>query len=422
MTAAPVHAEVAWRWRELADILTLQSGHNTTLVMLGAALLGLAGGLVGACALLRKRSLSVDALSHATLPGLALAFLVAHWLGIAPNSALLLSGAAGTGLLAMWCIELIRRSTRLHEDAAIGMALSVFFGAGVVLLSVIQSTGGAQGGLKSFVYGQAASMRADEVAITGAIALLALLATITFQKELALVAFDEAFARVGGWRVSTLDGLLLALITLVTVAGLRSVGAILVVAMLIIPPAAARFWTERASRLLWLSAAIGATCAYVGVAISALVPRAPTGPLIVLSAGAAFLVSLAFAPRRGIIAAAVRRARLSLQVAQDHALRRLLHSETSHTRFRCRWCLFLLLRLRGLVRIEDGSPALSPAGAARATRVERNHRLWTQYLISRADVAPSHVDWSVDQVEHVLSPELIRELEGELAAALGAPA
>ncbi|MCA9293406.1 MAG: metal ABC transporter permease [Phycisphaerales bacterium] len=407
--------------RALLEILTLQGGHNTTVVMLGAALLGLAGGLVGAFALLRKRSLGVDALSHATLPGLALAFLLAHWLGVAPNSALLLAGAAATGLLAMWCVELVHRHTRLSEDTAIGMSLSVFFGAGIVLLSIIQASGGAQGGLKSFVYGQAASMLPNEVGITGAIALLAIIAALAFHKELALVAFDEAFARVGGWRVSLLDGVLLALITMVTVAGLRSVGAILVVAMLIIPAAAARFWTDRVARVLVLSGAMGAVSAYVGVAVSALAPRAPTGPLIVLSAGAVFLVSMALAPRRGVISSALRRMRVRMQVAQDHALRRLLHAESKDLHFRCPRCLFSMLRVRGLVRLENGSPVLTTAGAARATRIERNHRLWTQYLISQAEIAPSHVDWSVDQVEHVLSPELIAELESELAAASPAP-
>lgn len=110
-----------------------------------------------------------------------------------------------------------------------------------------------------------------------------------------------------------------------------------------------------------------------------------------------------------------------MQVAQDHALRRLLHAESKDLHFRCPRCLFSMLRVRGLVRLENGSPVLTTAGAARATRIERNHRLWTQYLISQAEIAPSHVDWSVDQVEHVLSPELIAELESELAAASPAP-
>ncbi len=418
MIALTASAPAAVPWHDIWNILVLRGGHNATIVMIGSGLLGLAAGLVGAFALLRKRSLSADALSHATLPGLAGAFLIAQWAGIAPNGAILLFGAALAGLIAMWCVELMTHHTRLTEDAAIGMSLSVFFGAGIVLLTVIQRHGGAQGGLKGFIYGQAASMMSDEAMLTGGIALGIILVSFLLHKELALVAFDEAFARVGGWRVFFIDAMLLLLVTLVTVAGLRIVGAILIVAMLIIPPAAARLWTDRVSFLLVLSGLIGGLSAYVGVAISATVPHAPTGAVIVLSAGAVFFVSLLAAPRRGLLAITLHHISLHLKVSQDHALRRLLLAEhETVSQYKCVWWLFSMLRLRRLVRVHKGTPTLTPSGAARATRVARNHKLWTQYLISRAEIAPSHVDWSVDQVEHVLSPELIAELEYELARA-----
>lgn len=415
------------------DTLTFQAGYNTNLVILGAALLGLAAGVIGVFALLRKRSLTTDALSHATLPGIVIAFLVAGAIGSDGRSLpLLLFGAAATGVLGVLTIQLILRHTRLHEDAAIGIVLSVYFGAGVVGLSYVQANApSGAAGLGHFIYGQAAAMNPSDVALMGTIAAAALICSLLFLKEFALVCFNDAFARVDGWPVTRIDVLMMALVVTVTVAGLQAVGLILVVAMLIIPPVAARFWTERLGALVLIAALIGALSGYLGATLSALLPRQPAGAVIVLTAGFFFVFSLLAAPSRGLVAATLRRLRLRLRIAGDHLLE-LAHDERTGvlpmpllltlSRLRgwsplFRGAVLLSLRHQRLIarRTAAGIPIL-PRGATRGARVSRNHALWEHYLVTHADVAPSHVDWSVDLVEHILSPELIARLEADLAA------
>lgn len=431
-------ADVSTAWPSLEDtlrVLTLRAGFNTNTVVAGATLLGLAAGVVGVFALLRKRSLVTDALSHATLPGIALAFLAATALGYTGRSLpVLLTGAAVTGVAAIACIQLILKHTRLREDAAIGIVLSVSFGAGVVGLSYIQSNAAANAaGLSKFIYGQTAAMSVADATFMGVIAAAAIAAALLLHKEFALVCFNDAFAKVGGWPVAAIDLAMMALVVLVTVAGLQAVGLILVVALLIIPAVAARFWTERLSRLLVLAGALGALSGYLGATASALLPRQPAGAVIVLTAGTIFTISMLLAPRRGVIANTARHARLRLRIAGEHLLEAAhdhardhphtphLDRATRHSIARQRgWhpaalaAITALLVARKRLATTRRGLTLTPRGAADGARVRRNHDLWTAYLIKHADVAPNHVDWSVDQVEHVLSTELIAQLEDEL--------
>ncbi|MDX2133081.1 MAG: iron chelate uptake ABC transporter family permease subunit [Planctomycetota bacterium] len=420
------------------DTLLLRAGFNTNTVIIGTTLLGLAAGVVGVFALLRKRSLTTDALSHATLPGITLAFLIVSAFGGEGRSLpVLLLGATATGVLGVVCIQAMLRHTRLREDAAIGVVLSVFFGAGVVGLSYIQknaSSGAA--GLNTFIYGQTAAMRVSDAWLMGGLAIGAVAASAALLKEFTLVCFDDAFAKVGGWPVSLIDLLMMALVVLVTVAGLQAVGLILVVAMLIIPAVSARFWTQRLWLLVVLAGVIGATSGYLGSVLSALLPRKPAGAVIVLTSGVIFGVSLMGAPARGFVASAVRRVRTRLGIATDHLL------EVAHDRRDGRgaglsardvagvgaergwpaWfgrAVLWTLRARGLATTDEGGLRLTDAGRSRGARVSRNHRLWAQYLISHADVAPSHVDWSADQVEHVLPDEVVEALEAQLAEGAG---
>ncbi len=419
---------------EVLETLTLRAGFNTNTVIIGTTLLGIAAGVIGVFALLRKRSLVTDALSHATLPGIGLAFLAASALGVQGRALpVLLAGAAVTGVLGVLAIQGLLRYTRLREDAAIGIVLSVFFGAGVVVLSYIQANAASgAAGLNKFIYGQTAAMSVRDATLMAAIAGAAILLAVLLLKELALVCFDEGFARVGGWPVGVVDLLMMGLVVLVTVAGLQAVGLILVVSMLIIPPVAARFWTERLWLLVVLAGVIGGASGYLGSVMSALLPRKPAGAVIVLTAGAVFVCSMILAPSRGVLASAVRLTRMRARIASDHLLEACYElslaggamtpgrvAALARKRGWPGWyragVVALLSRRRLVERRADGDLAPTGAGLARGARVSRNHRLWEQYLISYADIAPSHVDWSVDQVEHVLSDELIARLEARLA-------
>lgn len=400
--------------REILDTVTLQSGFNTNAVIVAATLLGIAAGIIGAFALLRKRSLTADALSHATLPGITAAFLIASALGYNARSLpILLLGATISGILGVALIHLILTKTRLREDAAIGIVLSVFFGIGVVLLSVIQSTAtSSAAGLNHFIYGQTAAMLTNDAIIMGTIALIAIAIALLVMKEITIVCFNESFAKVTGINAGFIDALILALIVLVTVSGLQAVGLILIVAMLIIPPAAARFWTDRVRMLVILSAVIGALSGFLGSSVSALLPRKPAGAVIVLCAGSIFALSMLLAPKRGVIAQLVRQVRLRTRIAIDHILESKYEYPEQHAK--AEFALRILLRAMRFTDSLSISSALTQRGLERGRRVHRNHMLWEQYLISCADIAPSHVDWSVDQVEHVLDDQLIQRLEREI--------
>ncbi|TVQ76171.1 MAG: metal ABC transporter permease [Phycisphaeraceae bacterium] len=306
----------------LIQVLTFRSGYNTNLVIAGTALLGFAAGIIGVFAMLRKRSLVADALSHATLPGICMAFLLAAFIGQAGRTLpVLLIGAGFTGVLGVLCIQMILRHGRLREDVAITVVLGAFFGAGVVGLSYIQAHSAAgSAGITRFIYGQAASMQPSDVVIMAWICGISLLACMLLFKEFTIVCFNDSYARTLGWPVERLDLGIMALIVLVTLVGLQTAGLILVVALLILPAASARFWTDRIRSMVLLSGLFGATGCWLGSTLSAVFPRYPTGAVIVLTSGLLFALSMLFAPRRGLIHLLRRRGRLQLHDLQAVAV------------------------------------------------------------------------------------------------------
>ncbi|MCA9310804.1 MAG: metal ABC transporter permease [Phycisphaerales bacterium] len=422
---------------EWLRVMTLQGGYNTNSVIVGAVMLGIAAGAIGVFALLRGRALMGDALSHATLPGVGVAFLAGTWLGWDPRSLpLLLCGAALSGVLGVLAVLFIVRQTRLREDAAIGIVLSVFFGAGaIVMQAIVRMDIGNRGGLQRFIYGQTAAMQGHDALVLSGVALLVLLVSLAFLKEFRLVCFNAEYAASQGWPVIVIDIVMMTFVVLVTVIGLQTVGLILVVALIIIPAAAARFWTDRLFVMLITAAGLGGLSGYLGATVSALYSDLPAGAVIVLAAGAVFIASMFLAPARGVLASAWRHVRVRDLTNRQHLLRHLFEREeiegegTPVTRVRLAreraWRGRGLHRaLRQLARAgtitlgaaPDHAIALTTAGRVEAARVTRNHRLWEEYLVRHADVAPSHVDWSADQVEHVLSEPLVRELEAALRA------
>jgi manganese/zinc/iron transport system permease protein len=354
----------------------------------------------------------------------------------------LLVGAAAAGLCGMVCTVAIRRWTRVKEDAALAIVLSIFFGWGVVMFTVIQKlpTGNAAG-INHFIFGKAASMIASDVRLIGVGSAIILAVALALFKELRLLCFDERFARTQGWPAMRLDMLLMGLVVAVTVIGLQSVGLLLVVAMLIIPAAAARFWSDHLSRLTAIAASIGGASAIIGVVLSALFPRLAAGAVIVLSGTVLFLVSMFFGSRRGVVRRLIAFRRLQLRTEHQHVLRAIfehLEQASEKPSIAVAFSIDDLIPLRSWSRRDvqrqarrlqrDGLLAghelewrLTAAGLRRSEQVVRNHRLWELYLIQYADIAPSHVDRDADQIEHLLEPNLIAELELLLAPSGAVP-
>ncbi|MCC6955016.1 MAG: metal ABC transporter permease, partial [Deltaproteobacteria bacterium] len=293
----------------MVSVMTLSSGANTSVVILGTTTLGIAAGLVGAFSVLRKRALIGDALSHCALPGVAIAFLLGVALGGDGKAfGLLLLGATVSGIAGVLTVQFLTEYTRLPEDASIGAVLSVFFGIGVVLLSVIQSLEtGSSGGLNHFIYGQTAALRIRDAQIILATASCSIILSLLLLKEFRILCFDDVFAQAQGYSARALDIVMMALIVGVTVIGLQSVGLILMVAFLVTPAVAARFWTDRFEIVVLLSGLFGGMSGYFGSVMSALFPQIPAGSVIVLVCGAIFFVSLLLAPKRGLITRAISR-------------------------------------------------------------------------------------------------------------------
>jgi manganese/zinc/iron transport system permease protein len=270
---------------------------QTNLVLIGTALLGITAGLVGTFAYLRRRALAGDVIAHSALPGLCLAFLLTESRSIA----VLLTGALITGVFGAFMTSALRRVSRLREDAILGTVLSIAYGLGIALTRVIQNHYRDEQGadLESFIIGRAATMLAGDVLqiciATGGCSLVVL----AIFKEFKLLSFDESFCRIQGWPATGLDLLLMFLTAVTVIVGLPAVGVVLTAALLIIPAAAARFWTDRLASMMWIAAFIGGVSGATGTLISANVDQMPTGPLVVLTAAAFFVVSWTFAPRRG---------------------------------------------------------------------------------------------------------------------------
>lgn len=388
--------------------LFLSAGYNAALVAIGSALLGFAAGAVGTFLFLRKRALLCDAIAHATLPGVGLAFLLMVLMGGEGRHLMgLLLGAAATAGLGLYLIEWMTRRTRLSEDASIGAILSVFFGAGIVLLTIIQSlTIGRQAGLEDFLLGSTAGMLFQEavlIALGGALAVGVLYA---MRRPMTLVAFDPDYALAAGYRVRSIDFAIMGLAMAVVVIGLKIVGLVLIVALLIIPPVAARFWTERSERVLWLSAGFGAISGYLGVAISASAPALPAGPIIVLVAAALFTLSLLFAPSRGVLAALLRHRSFQRRVHLRQGLLALARNEPIRDRLTLR-----VLRAQTLIR-PDG--VATGAGRAQAAKAVLDEVRWGIARRLYQDTPLSARYDGVTPIEEVFTRDQIAEFDRQL--------
>ncbi len=267
-------------------------------VALGSIFLGIVSGTLGTYAVLRKQSLIGDMVSHAALPGICLSFLIIG----SKNTEWLLLGAFLAGWIATIIINIIHTHSKIKYDSALGTVLAVFFGFGLVLLTYIQKIPNAnQAGLENFLFGQVSTILQRDVIFMGIVAVFTILPVILFWKEFKLLSFDHDFAAIIGFSTNKLDLLLTTLMVIAVIAGLQSVGVVLMSAMLIAPAVSARQWTDKLSVMIVLSSIFGAVSGVVGTLISSSIPKMPTGPIIVVVVTIIAFISMLFAPNRGLI-------------------------------------------------------------------------------------------------------------------------
>jgi len=365
----------------MIDLLTgLVTDYTLRTVALGSAALGLVSGALGAFAVLRRQSLLGDAVSHAALPGIVLAYMLTG----ARTPLVLVLGAALAGWAASLVVMLVTRTTRIKIDTALGLVLSTFFGLGLVLLSIVQrSSGAGQAGLDRFLFGQAAALVGDDLVTMTVLGALVLVALMLLWKEFKLLSFDPAFAGAMGLPVRLLDIGLTTLLVIAIVIGLQTVGVVLMSAMIVAPAAAARQWTDHLGRLVALSGFFGAVSGLTGAILSSLVPHLPTGPTIILVVTAVTILSLFLAPRRGLLAARVRKFRQRRQLQAERVLTDLYRLAAQHPEpaeaphavpvlrtmtspSGVRRCLARLSDMGLAVPDPDGRWRLTPAGVDRA--------------------------------------------------------
>lgn len=423
----------------LSRILFLHD-YNTRVVLLGTVVLGITSGLLGVYLLLRRRALIGDAIAHATLPGVALAFLWTASQGQEKSLIVLLTGAAISGALGGATVLALRHMTRIREDAALGIVLSVFFGGGIALSKLVQSDGNASG-LESFIYGKAASMTAEHVQLSVIVGLLVIAVILLLGKELKILCFDTELARSQGWPVLLLDSVLIGMVVAVTIVSLQAIGLILAIALLVIPAASARFWTHSLPAMLAISGTVGAFSCASGTLLSAGFAKLPSGATIVLAACVLFAFSFAFGTQRGVVWRAVRFWQLRREHNFQHLLRAVyelledkgkLPTQPSELRSTEPLALAEVCRLRswsepwarGLAAkmaaadlvVLDGSNhiQLTPRGVLSALVSVRDHRLLEMYLVEQAEANVNEADREADYLEHALLPEHLAELSGVL--------
>lgn len=340
--------------------------YTSRTIVLGTALLGAISGVLGSFAVLRKESLLGDAISHAALPGIAVAFLIT---GI-KSSQILLVGAALSAILGTFLIRKIVKNTHLKSDTALALILSVFFGFGMLLLTFIQKLPDAnQAGLDKFLFGQAATLLASDVILMAAVTGISLVILLLFWKEFKVLTFDSEYAHSIGVPTKTIDSLISFLIVIAIVLGLQTVGVVLMSAILLAPAAAARQWTNNLSYMLLLAGGIGSFSGVFGTAISASQDNLATGPVIVLVASFFVFISLVFSPSRGIVFEKIRhyKNRKELQLIKYlHSLSKSEYEnlESASNKY------FKKLKKKGWLVYDGKSWVLSTEGMEQISKIE----------------------------------------------------
>ena len=398
--------------------------------LIGSILLGINCGLLGGFLVVRRMALVGDALSHAVLPGVTMGFL---W-NMNKDPVAIFIGATVAGLIGAVAVNLIKHTTKLKEDAALGLVLAAFFAAGLVILTMIQQLDTAnKSGLDKYLFGQAAAISARDVTLMSAVTGLSLLAILIFYKEFLVTSFDAGFARATGFPVQVFHYALMLLLAFSVVISLQAVGVVLVSAMLITPAAAAYMLTDRMNRLLLLAAIFGVFAGAFGAFFSFLRPSLPTGPFMVLGGSLVFALAFFFGPRHGVAVKWWMRRSRSQRIHRENTLKSIYHV-LEQNQFHAEGVTLEELAQRRRETLEEartraGALAhhelatlntdtetiyLTPEGLQRALLIVRNHRLWELYLTNAAQIAVDHVHEDAEKIEHVLGEDVVRQLERRL--------
>jgi len=402
---------------------------NVLWVLMGSILLGMSASVIGGFAFLRKRALIGDALAHAALPGVMMAFLLFQ----TRDPLVIFMGALCSSFIGFFLIDWLPKNTKIKADAALAITLSFFFAIGLMLLSLIQGMEvNNKSGLDKILFGQAAAMTEGDIKLLAYVTVFVLVTVVLFFQKFRLIAFNQAYARTLGIAVNRYELLLALLIVMSVVVGLQLVGVVLMAAVLLTPMAAARYWSNQLSHILIIAALLGAFSAVMSTQISYLAPAMPTGPWMVVSLSLLFILSLLFAPQKGLIKQHLNYKRLRQKVAEENILRTLYKLHERHDfllhhftqadiqalRSMPSSCLQSTLKKlckKGWIESTTQGFTLTPTGIQKATQLTRRHRLWENYLNEQAQLSPDQVHQQAERIEHILTDEQEAQLQHELS-------
>ncbi|MDB0011251.1 metal ABC transporter permease [Crocinitomicaceae bacterium] len=394
-------------------------------VLLGVAVIGFIAGIVGVFSFLRKKTLVADAISHAVLPGVCVGFIFAG----TKDPVVLMIAAVVVGWLSVWMIDMIVRTTKLTEDAAIAIISTFFFAIGSVLLSYISKSENAeQTGLKNFLFGNAATMTELDVNVFVIVSFVILFVVVLFFKQFKLFCFDEAFSKVIGLKVKSIEFLLSTLTVLAVAIGIQAVGVVLMSALLIAPASAARYWTNKLSLMLVIAGLFGLFSGVSGVVISTFKDGMPTGPWIVTVLFLFTILTLLFAPKKGWYSIKRLNSYNKFKIMEENLLKVFFqYLENGKEELKVIEILEkrpvetndlekVLARLikKGFLLKKGLKYQLTINGNVEAMRIVRSHRLWELYLTRRMKFKDDHIHGSAETIEHLITPEIELELLKEL--------
>lgn len=416
------------------NFITFISFQNPTLqiIAIGIFFLSISSAMVGCFSFLRKQSLIGDAVAHGVLPGICLSYLLFE----NKNIYVLLWGASITAWLSITTIQFISNRSKIDKDTSMGIILSVFFGFGIVLLTIIQGKSAyAQAGLDKFIFGKAASMIDTDVITIVIISVLIIITIILLYKNFLIVSFDENFAKTIGLKVELFKFILTMMTVLVIVIGIQSVGIVLISALLITPPVTARFWTNNLKFMILLACLFSIISGFGGTYISYTYENMPTGPWIVVFMSVFAFISFALAPEKGFISKIYKDFLNKRKIEDENILKTMyaLIEDNIDNHKNEQYSLENIIKKRkqnpikarntvnrlcsqGVINKnrDNKNLELTPQGLEKGKRITRLHRLWELYLTKNLHLSPSHVHEDAETIEHIITPELEERIIKEL--------
>ncbi|MEY2970401.1 MAG: hypothetical protein RLZZ599_774 [Bacteroidota bacterium] len=410
---------------QLLKYLTL-ADPNVRYVAVAILLLGGVSGAVGTFNFLRKKTLVGETVAHSMLPGVLIAFILS---GV-KNPLVLITGAAISGWLSIWVVDYITRHSKIKGDSALAIVLSSFFGLGIVMLTVIQRTSGKeQSGLDHYIFGNAAAMTPEDSLVFGSISLIVLAIVFWHYFSLKAVVFNQDFAQSIGINTRWIEAII-SFITILSISvGIKAVGIVMMSALLIIPPTAARFWTDSLSKMLVVSGIFGAVSGWLGAFVSYSYSSMPTGPWTIVIISIIAFVSMMFAPKKGVVFQRWSKLLVKRRMNEENLLKTAVQLEvrgqgklfnrlsiSSRQFFDQRLWNRTIKRLKrkGLIKRVHTGFTLSTEGRAIGAEIDRRHKIWEIYLQRRMQMSVHLVHDEADTMEHFLTPDIEDEILKEL--------